>query len=205
MGCLEKGFPQAFGLSLWLEPGFIQVQQFLIGVHEARIQAQGQDGGFTRHGMLQYLAGLVYIVPIESNGSFSMPPPCNPRLAASGSKNAALPIMAATLLAEGACELQGITHVVLVGEGTFHQFHGGVTTGGLERRARAALLEDFQDQYQSLRGAKFQPPESEPVFLGEIPPQLMRFLRVSSQESSSAGVQQDAVPERPTVRLIGDT
>lgn len=104
-----------------------------------------------------------------------------------------------------ACELQGITHVVLVGEGTFHQFHGGVTTGGVERRARAALLEDFQDQYQSLRGGKFEPPESEPVFLGEIPRQLMRFLRVSSQEPSSAEIQPSAVPERSTVRLIGDT
>ena len=34
--------------------------------------------------------------------------PLQGRLAASGSKNAALPIMAATLLAEGACELQGV-------------------------------------------------------------------------------------------------
>ena len=34
--------------------------------------------------------------------------PLQGRLTASGSKNAALPIMAATLLAEGACELQGV-------------------------------------------------------------------------------------------------
>ena len=34
--------------------------------------------------------------------------PLQGRLAASGSKNAALPIIAATLLAEGACELQGV-------------------------------------------------------------------------------------------------
>ncbi|MFL2502929.1 MAG: UDP-N-acetylglucosamine 1-carboxyvinyltransferase [Luminiphilus sp.] len=34
--------------------------------------------------------------------------PLQGRLAASGSKNAALPIMAATLLAEGACELRGV-------------------------------------------------------------------------------------------------
>ena len=80
-----------------------------------------------------------------------------------------------------ACELPGVGHVVLLGEGTFHQFHGGVTTGGIERRARAALLEDFQKQYECLRGSTFEAPDSTPIFLGEIPPQLMRFVRVSSQ------------------------
>jgi hypothetical protein len=101
-----------------------------------------------------------------------------------------------------ACELPGVAHVVLIGEGTFHQFHGGVTTGGIERQARESLIGQFQSQYRTLRGKSFQSPETNPIFLGEIPPQLMRFIRTSSQESepqtaqASAGEYLRSVPKR---------
>ena len=101
-----------------------------------------------------------------------------------------------------ACELPGVAHVVLIGEGTFHQFHGGVTTGGIERQARESLIGQFQSQYRTLRGKSFQSPETNPIFLGEIPPQLMRFIRTSSQElepqtaQASAGEYLRSVPKR---------
>ena len=91
-----------------------------------------------------------------------------------------------------ACELPGVAHVVLIGEGTFHQFHGGVTTGGIERQARESLIGQFQSQYRALRGKSFQPPETNPIFLGEIPPQVMRFIRTSSQESEPQTAQASA-------------
>jgi hypothetical protein len=101
-----------------------------------------------------------------------------------------------------ACELPGVAHVVLIGEGTFHQFHGGVTTGGIERQARESLIGQFQSQYRALRGKSFQSPETNPIFLGEITPQLMRFIRTSSQESepnnaqTGAGERLRSVPQR---------
>ena len=39
-----------------------------------------------------------------------------------------------------ACESPGVQHVIIPGEGTFHQFHGGVTTGGEEKGVRAAYI-----------------------------------------------------------------
>ena len=101
-----------------------------------------------------------------------------------------------------ACELPGVGHVVLLGEGTFHQFHGGVTTGGVERRARAALLEDFQKQYEQLRGSAFEPPDSTPIYLGEIPSQLMRFVRVSSQDPAGQDRERDAATGLHSVRYL---
>ena len=91
-----------------------------------------------------------------------------------------------------ACEAPGFDHVLLMGEGTFHQFHGGVTTGGIERRARESLIGQFQSQYRALRGSSFEPPRTTPIFLGEIPKQLMRFIRSSSQAPDQTSTQPDA-------------
>ena len=82
-----------------------------------------------------------------------------------------------------ACELPNVAHVLLVGEGTFHQYHAGVTTGGIDRKARESLIVQFQKQYEELRGKPFESPQTNPIFLGEIPPQLARFIRISSQEA----------------------
>ena len=103
-----------------------------------------------------------------------------------------------------ACELKGVEHVVLIGEGTFHQFHGGVTTGGIERAARAVLIRKFQQEYRALRGRSYEPPQSKPVYLGEIPPQLMRFLRVSSQDAGAIDPVQSSGEGRKSVRYISE-
>jgi len=78
-----------------------------------------------------------------------------------------------------ACEYPGYRHVILLGEGTFHQFHGGVTTGGIDRAKRELLLEQFKAQYVAFRGAPYQCPQTEPIFLGELPDKAERFLRLS--------------------------
>lgn len=79
-----------------------------------------------------------------------------------------------------ACEYPGITHVVLPGEGTFHQFHGGVTTGGEDVDARAKLIEQIMQQYETIRGQKYSSPQTNPIFLGEIPDQAQKFVHLSS-------------------------
>lgn len=71
-----------------------------------------------------------------------------------------------------ACERAG-TLVTLLGEGTFHQFHGGVATNVPWARHPAA---DFEAEYRSIRGGPFVPPSRESVYVGEVPPQALPIL-----------------------------
>ncbi|MEQ8841478.1 MAG: glycosyltransferase [Acidimicrobiales bacterium] len=72
-----------------------------------------------------------------------------------------------------ACEWPGAELVVLLGEGTFHQFHGGAATGG------TAVRDELWAEYAAHRGRVFEPPTLSPRFLGAVPPQAMRHLRAS--------------------------
>lgn len=62
------------------------------------------------------------------------------------------------------CRLQGTKYFVLWGEGSFHQFHGGVSTSSPEDRE--AKLETFRRQYDAIRGHRFATFEREPTLLG---------------------------------------
>ena len=97
-----------------------------------------------------------------------------------------------------ACEAAGVQHVVLMGEGAFHQFHGGVTTGGIGRAKRELLLEQFNVQYESLRGEPFQPPQTKPVYIGELSPYVERFIRLSVEMQEG---QAESKPLRPVSTL----
>jgi len=79
-----------------------------------------------------------------------------------------------------ACEHPAVQHVIVPGEGTFHQFHGGVTTGGVSSEMRADYIERSQSQYRALRGADFSSPRTRPVYLGEIPVQAQKFVHYSA-------------------------
>jgi len=72
-----------------------------------------------------------------------------------------------------ACESPGAELVVLIGEGTFHQFHGGAATGGKAVRA------ELWAEYARLRGRDFEPPVLSPRFLGSVAPQVMPHVRAS--------------------------
>lgn len=84
------------------------------------------------------------------------------------------------------CELQGSELVVLLGEGTFHQVHGGAATnvsGGPDYHEKG------MNQYASIRGYPFRPPSREATFLGHVPRQLIPFVvhslrTVLSQETN---------------------
>ena len=66
--------------------------------------------------------------------------------------------------------------VVLLGEGTFHQFHGGVATNvPWEQHPKDA----FNIEYTAIRGEAFAILEKNATYLGNIPPQALRFLQVS--------------------------
>jgi len=73
---------------------------------------------------------------------------------------------------------------LLYGEGSFHQFHGGVTTGTLkEERSRIYKLLDDQDI--ALRGENRNPPNVRPILFGTAHPSAYRFIRHSLDKVSS--------------------
>ena len=81
-----------------------------------------------------------------------------------------------------ACEYPGITHVFLHGEGTFHQFHGGVTTGGEDIEARQKFIDAIREQYEQIRGQAFSAPQTNPIYLGELSNEVQEFLHISSNK-----------------------
>ncbi len=56
--------------------------------------------------------------------------------------------------------------VILAGEASFHQFHGGVTTQ--HDRTREPLMQQFQERYEEVRGRPFRAPLREPVLFGAV-------------------------------------
>lgn len=101
-----------------------------------------------------------------------------------------------------ACELPGIEHVVLLGEGTFHQFHGGVTTGGEVSHKRAALIEEIERQYEMIRGAPYECPRTNPVFLGELPRQVLRFIQASLATAVETAPEEREAAGLPRTRAL---
>lgn len=65
--------------------------------------------------------------------------------------------------------------VMLLGEGTFHQFHGGAATN----RKDDAPIQAFREEYERLRGKPFSAPERQPVFFGAMPDVAKPFMRFS--------------------------
>ena len=60
---------------------------------------------------------------------------------------------------------QGAQPVMLLGEGTFHQYHGGVATNV---PLKEHPWESFAAEYKAIRGRDYSPPVYEPIYLGEM-------------------------------------
>ena len=57
------------------------------------------------------------------------------------------------------------TLVYLLGEGCFHQLHGGVTTG---KSGAGHSFEELNEEYREIRGENFQAPEKRPLLYGTL-------------------------------------
>lgn len=68
----------------------------------------------------------------------------------------------------------GTELVVLLGEGSFHQVHGGASTSP---GAKHAL---WAEQYAALRGGAYERPLVDPVYLGRLPAPARRWLTAPS-------------------------
>ena len=60
----------------------------------------------------------------------------------------------------------GLTTSTMLGEGSFHQVHGGTTTNALEPDD---LISSYDDHYEELRGRRFQIPPQRTHYLGSLP------------------------------------
>ena len=74
-----------------------------------------------------------------------------------------------------ACALPGVRLVELLGEGTFHQFHGGAAT------TRRFTWDEMHTQYQDIRGAAYRPPANDPLYLGTVPGSTLAHLERSAR------------------------
>lgn len=80
-----------------------------------------------------------------------------------------------------ACALPDSELVVLLGEGTFHQVHGGVATN-----AAVSPWERFHDEYLRLRGEPFSAPRREPVLLGTVRKPVLASITHSARHENAA-------------------
>lgn len=55
--------------------------------------------------------------------------------------------------------------IYLLGEGCFHQLHGGVTTG---KSGAGHSFEELNEEYRQIRGEGFQAPEKQPLLYGTL-------------------------------------
>jgi cephalosporin hydroxylase len=67
-----------------------------------------------------------------------------------------------------------INLVTILGEGSFHQVHGGTTTNTPESTARKDLLESYGEQYAQLRGTVFKSPSKIVHYVGSLPESARR-------------------------------
>jgi hypothetical protein len=72
--------------------------------------------------------------------------------------------------------------VLLLGEATFHQIHGGISSNASE----AVLVERMQRwraEYQALRGRDYRSPHKSALVFGDVRPALLPHLRQAAEFS----------------------
>jgi len=71
-----------------------------------------------------------------------------------------------------ASQRAGSDTIILLGEGSFHQIHGGVASNAEDPDGWKV----FAAEYEAIRGCAFSDPELRPVYFGRLPPAAKRWL-----------------------------
>jgi len=79
-----------------------------------------------------------------------------------------------------ACEHPDTDLLMLLGEGTFHQFHGGIMTNSA-RRQNNRQWREYAREYERLRGEPFRRPTRRPLLLGDVPAAALRWVKESCE------------------------
>jgi hypothetical protein len=72
---------------------------------------------------------------------------------------------------------QDLQLFVLPGEGSFHQYHGGVTT--MEREDLDQMLAAFRREYQAVRGEPYVAARREPTLFGPVTSHALPFVQAT--------------------------
>jgi glycosyltransferase involved in cell wall biosynthesis len=81
-----------------------------------------------------------------------------------------------------ALEREQSPYVMLLGEGTFHQIHGGASTGAEPKRDR---FQEWAEQYRRIRGKEWRHPEKPALYLGSFAPAAIKSLYASVAPSKT--------------------
>jgi cephalosporin hydroxylase len=93
-----------------------------------------------------------------------------------------------------------ISVTTIIGEGSFHQVHGGTTTNESDTDERRRRIAGYAQQYAQLRGRPFRGPGRTMHFVGSMPPRAARTKarRRTAPNIFKAGTPDpDALPEKP--------
>jgi hypothetical protein len=82
-------------------------------------------------------------------------------------------------------QLPGVTVVTLLGEGTFHQVHGGVATNATD----PSIHRTFGKEYQLIRGAPFRAPQYRSLYFGTVPPNVLPSIGASVLANRAQGTR----------------
>lgn len=80
-----------------------------------------------------------------------------------------------------ACALDDVELIVLLGEGTFHQYHGGAAT------SRRHTWDEMHADYESITGVPYQPPANPPLYVGPVRPALLPLIERSARQAINRG------------------
>jgi hypothetical protein len=87
-----------------------------------------------------------------------------------------------------AVELPETVLFLLMGEGSFHQLHGGITTGKKGEDRKQAMTDHFA-QYASLRGGPYSAPDKRCIYLGSVPDSAVKFINHGTNKALGLGNQ----------------
>ena len=76
-----------------------------------------------------------------------------------------------------ACALEEVELIVLLGEGTFHQHHGGAAT------TRRYSWDEMHVEYQAITGLPHRPPTNAPLYVGPVCPALLPLIERSARQA----------------------
>ncbi len=81
-----------------------------------------------------------------------------------------------------ACEAPGTQLITLLGEGSFHQFHGGAATGNTATKDAPPgnPNEAFDREYEQIRGQVYRIPSYRSLLLGSLHPSAARHVSASA-------------------------
>ncbi len=85
-----------------------------------------------------------------------------------------------------AVEAAGVTPIQIIGEGSFHQLHGGLTTNS-DSGKRAALLERYREQYARIRGHTELMAKVPFIYMGHMPTVASNITAVERRRARLAG------------------